>query len=90
VQHLAQKSGVSTSTAWKICPDDLSLIPCKMQLSQLLSEDGKARRYAFAKKYGALLEDNPGVLNVTRSSDEAHFRLSASGNPVLTVANPLH
>jgi hypothetical protein len=40
-----------------------------MQLSQPLSQDGIARRY------GALLEDSPGVLNVTWLPDEAHFHL---------------
>jgi hypothetical protein len=42
----------------------------------------------FAKKYGAFLNDSPSALNVTRFSDEAHFRLSASENAMPTVANP--
>jgi predicted DNA-binding transcriptional regulator AlpA len=33
VRRLAQETGVSASTAWKICRDDL-LFPYKMQLSQ--------------------------------------------------------
>lgn len=33
-------------------------------MSQPLSEDGIARSFAFAREYGALFEDNPGVLNV--------------------------
>jgi hypothetical protein len=72
-----------------------------MQVSQPLSEDGIARRYAFAREYVALLEDNPGVLDVTWFSDKAHFHFDgyinkqnvpfwASENPRLTVANPLH
>jgi hypothetical protein len=72
-----------------------------MQLSQPLPEDGIARRYAFAREYRALLEDNSGVLNVTWFSDEAHFHLDGyinkqnvrfwtSENPRLSVANPLH
>jgi hypothetical protein len=68
-----------------------------MQLSQPLSKDGIARHYTFVKKYGALLEDNPGVMNV---SDEAHFHLNGyinmqnvrfwgSENPRLTVSIPM-
>jgi hypothetical protein len=41
------------------------LFPYKMHLRQPLSEDGIARRYAFAREYGALVEDNSGVFNVT-------------------------
>jgi hypothetical protein len=37
VQHLAQQIGVSTSSEWEICHDDLLLFPYKMQLSQPLS-----------------------------------------------------
>jgi hypothetical protein len=80
--------------------DDL-LFPYKMHLSQPLSEDGIARRYALAKDYGALMKCNPGVLNVTWLSSKAHFHFHghtnkenvgfwASENPVLTVANPPH
>jgi hypothetical protein len=47
-----------------------------MQLSHSLSKDGKARHYTSVKKYGALLEDNLGVMNVTWFSDEAHFHLN--------------
>jgi hypothetical protein len=67
VRHLAQQIeiGVSTRRAWKNCRDDLLLFPYKMQLSQPLSEDGIARRHAVAREYGALLEETPGVLNVT-------------------------
>jgi hypothetical protein len=36
-----------------------------MKLSQPLSERRRAKRCSFAREYGALLEDNPGVLNVT-------------------------
>jgi hypothetical protein len=74
MRRLAQQIGVSTSTAWKICCNDL-LFPYKMHLSQPLSEDGRARCYTIAKEYGALLEDNPGVLNVTWFSNEACFHL---------------
>jgi hypothetical protein len=44
-----------------------------MRLSQPLSEDGLARYYVIASECGALLEDNPGVLNVTGFSNEARF-----------------
>jgi hypothetical protein len=54
--------------------DDLSF-PYKLQLSQPPSNDGTARRYAFAREYTALLEDNQGVLNVARFSNEAYFHL---------------
>jgi predicted DNA-binding transcriptional regulator AlpA len=33
VRRLAQQIGASTSTAWRVCRDDLSLFPYKMQLS---------------------------------------------------------
>jgi hypothetical protein len=72
-----------------------------MQLTQPLSEDEIARRYAFARRHAVLLEDSSGVLNVTWFSDEAHFHLDgyvnkknvrfwASENLRLTVANPVH
>jgi hypothetical protein len=73
VRRIAQMIRVSTSNAWKICHDDLSLFPYEMQLSQPLSEDGIARCYAFAREYGALLKDSSGVLNIAWFSDEAHF-----------------
>jgi hypothetical protein len=71
-----------------------------MQLSQLLSQDGIARYYAFAREYRALLEDIPGVSNATWFSNEARFhfggyinrqnvRFWASESPRITVANPL-
>jgi hypothetical protein len=77
---LTQRIGVSTSTAWEICRDDLSLFQYKIQLSQQFSGDGMARNCAFASEYGALLEDNPGVLNVTWFSDEAHLHLDSYFN----------
>jgi hypothetical protein len=80
VRRLAQQIGVSTSTAWKICRHDLSLFSYKMQLSQPLSEDGIGRRYAFTRQCAALLEGNPGVLNVTWFSDEAHLHLDGCIN----------
>jgi hypothetical protein len=46
-----------------------------MRLSRPLSEDGTARRYAFAREYGGLLDDSPGVLNVAWFSSEAQFHL---------------
>jgi hypothetical protein len=46
---LAQRIGVSTSNAWKICHDEL-LFPHKIQLSQPLSEDGMARNYGSASE----------------------------------------
>jgi hypothetical protein len=64
LQKLGQQFGVSTSTAWKICCDDLLLFPYKMQLSWQVSEDGIARYFAFARENGALLDDSLGVLNV--------------------------
>jgi hypothetical protein len=48
----------------------------KGKLSQPLSEDGIGRHYALAREYAALLEDSPGVLNVTWFSDEAHLHLN--------------
>lgn len=71
----------------------------KVQLSQSLSDDGITRR--IAREYGPLLEGNPGPLNATWFSDEAHFhvdgyinkqnvRFWASQNPRLTVVNQLH
>jgi hypothetical protein len=46
------------------------MLPYKMQLSP-----GDALR--FLDEYGAPMEDNPGVLNVTWFSSEAHFHLDA-------------
>jgi hypothetical protein len=46
---LAQQFGVSSSTAWEICRDYLSSFPYKVQLSQPLWEDGRARCRAFAR-----------------------------------------
>jgi hypothetical protein len=36
-----------------------------MQPNKHLLEDGTVRSYAFLREYKALLEDNPGILNVT-------------------------
>jgi hypothetical protein len=47
VRSFAQDIGVSTSTAWKICRDNIFLF--KIDLSQPLPENGIARRYAFVK-----------------------------------------
>jgi hypothetical protein len=58
----------------EICRDYL-LLPCKMQLSQPLSEDGIARHCTFSRDYFALLEDSPGVLNDTWFFSELHFHL---------------
>jgi hypothetical protein len=77
--RLAQQIGDSNNSAWKICRDDLSF-PYNMQRSQPLSEDGKARRYAFVRTCGALLEDNRATLNVTRFSVEAYFQLDCCTN----------
>jgi hypothetical protein len=71
-----------------------------MQLSQPLSKDGTAKHYTSVKKYGALLQDNLGVMNVMWLSDEAHFQLNGyinlqnvrfwgSENPRLTVSAPM-
>jgi hypothetical protein len=68
---------------------------------QPLLEEGTARRHAFARKHGALLEDIPRVLNVMWFYDEAQFhvdgyinekniRFWASQNPRLADANPQH
>jgi hypothetical protein len=74
VLRVAQQTGVSASTEWKICRHGLPLSPYKMQLSQPLSEHGMGRRRGFAREYGTLLEEIPGGLNVTWLSDEAHFQ----------------
>jgi hypothetical protein len=74
---IAQQTGVSTCSAWKICRDDLPLFPCRMQLTPPLSEDGIVRHSAFAREYRSQLEDSPGVLNVTLFSDEAHSKMDA-------------
>jgi hypothetical protein len=98
-RRLDQQIGASTSTAWEICLDDLSLFPYWMCLSQPLSKDRIAKRYALAKEYEALMKENPGVLNVTWLNDETHFYLHVytnkqnfqfwvSENPKVTVANP--
>jgi hypothetical protein len=73
--RLAEWIGISSSAAWKTCRDDLSLFPYKMQPSQPLVEAGMARRYAFMRDYGSLMEDNPGVLYITWFSHdtESHF-----------------
>jgi hypothetical protein len=75
VRHLAKQTGISTSTAWKICHEALSLFPYKMQLSQSLLEDGIVWRYAFAREYGALAKGNLCALNAAWFSDEAHVHL---------------
>jgi hypothetical protein len=75
VGRLAEQIEVSNSTVREICREALSLFPHNMQLSQSLSKDGIARRYAFAREYGALLENSPCVLNVTWFSDEERFHL---------------
>lgn len=66
VQENSAPSGttdsVSTCAAWKICRDDLSLFPYKMQVSQPLSEDGMSKCCAF-EEYRTLLQDNPRVFN---------------------------
>jgi hypothetical protein len=73
---LAQRIEVSSSTAWKICRDDLSLYQYKMQVSKPL-EDGIMRLYTFATEYGALLEGSPRMLHVTWFSAEVHFYLDS-------------
>jgi hypothetical protein len=55
-----------------------------MQLSQPLSKHGIERRRGFAREYGALLEEIPGVLNVTWFSNEAHFQLNSYTKKQLT------
>jgi hypothetical protein len=77
VGHLAEQIEVSTSTVREICREALSLFPHNMQLSQSLSKDGIARRYAFSREHGALLEDSPCALNVTWFSDKERFHLDA-------------
>jgi hypothetical protein len=54
------------------------VFPCKTELSQLLPEDGIRRPYAIAKEFEALLEENPGILNVMWFSDGAHLHLNGS------------
>jgi hypothetical protein len=44
-----------------------------MQLSQPLLGNRTEGRYDFSREYVALLEDNPGVLNVRRFFDKARF-----------------
>ena len=101
LRRLSQQLHVSYSTSRKVYLTDLSLFLYNIQLSQPLSEDGIDRRYNFSKEYGALLEENPNVVQVTWFSDEAHFHLNgyvnkqntrfwATQNPHITVANPLH
>lgn len=101
IRRLSQQLRVSYSTARKICSTDLSLFPYKIQLSLSLSQDGTDRRFNFCNEDGALLEENPNLLQVTWFSDEAHFHLNgyvsnqnrifwATQNPHITVANPLH
>jgi hypothetical protein len=101
MKRLAQQIEVSTSTARKICRDDLSMFPYKIELNQPLPEDGIRRPYAIAREFEALLEDNLGIMNVAWVSNEACFhldgyinkqnvRLLASENPRLIVANSLH
>jgi hypothetical protein len=75
VWRVAQQRGISTSTAWIVCYGDFLLLPYKMQLRRLLSDDVIARCYAFAREYVALLKENPGVLNVIWFSNDAHFHL---------------
>jgi hypothetical protein len=62
VRRLAKQIGVSTSTAWKICRDDLSPFLYIMQLNLPSPEDGTATNYAFARNYGPLL----GAIQVSR------------------------
>jgi hypothetical protein len=77
------------------------MFPHKTELSQLLPEDGINRHYAIAREFEALLEDNPGILNVTWFSDGAHSHLDVSDNEQniqfrtsessrLTVTNPFN
>lgn len=65
-----QQNETSTSTAWEICHDGLPLSPYRMQLSQPLSET-EQRRVTLCEGVRNATEDNPGVLDVTWSSDEA-------------------
>jgi hypothetical protein len=101
VRHIAQQIEVLTSTAWKICRNDFSMSPHNTELSQLLPEDGIRRPNAIAREFEALLEDNPGILNVTWFSDGPHPHLDVSVNkqnirfwtlesPRLTVTKPFH
>jgi hypothetical protein len=46
---LAQVIGVSASTGKKICRDDLSLFPYKMQLNQTFPNDEIARSWRFCE-----------------------------------------
>jgi hypothetical protein len=55
---------------------DFLLLPYKILLRRLLSEDVIAKCYAFGKENIALLEENPGILNVTWFFNKAHFHLN--------------
>jgi hypothetical protein len=80
VRCLGKQVCVSTSTARKICHDDLSVFLHRMQQSQPLLKNGTARYYAFAREYKALLGDSSSVLNVTWFSDDTHFHLDGYFN----------
>jgi hypothetical protein len=73
---LAQKIGVSTSTAQKICPYVLSLFPYKIQLLAVVGAWSN-RTFRFANEYGKLLEGNSGELNIKLFSNETLFNLDA-------------
>jgi hypothetical protein len=57
----AQHIGVSTSTAKTICRGNFPFFIFKIRCQPLL-DDGIAKRYAFVRKYRALLDDSPGCL----------------------------
>jgi hypothetical protein len=54
--------------------DDLSLFPYKMRLSATVGRRN-SELLCFCEEYGALLEDNPGVLNTIWFPDEVHLYL---------------
>jgi hypothetical protein len=65
---------LTISTTWTICRDDVSLCPYKMRLSATVGRMS-SDMLRFCEEYGAILENNPGVLNTIWFSDEAHFYL---------------
>jgi hypothetical protein len=88
---------VSTGTAWKICRDEAVFVQKAAESAIIGRWNSETLRCCDRVPN----EDNPGVVNATRFSNEAHFHLDgyinkqnvrfwASENPRFTVANSLH
>lgn len=80
VSTLSEKAGCSKSTAHNFLRKDLHLIPYKITIGQVLSEEHKTRRLAFCNWMLGKINEDPKFLSSILWSDECSFKLSGYVN----------